>query len=122
MKNLTREILLILFVLIFTQTGICHIFPKNSYPKVGSAISKRPAKVKIWFDGEVEPAFSKIRVLLNDSTEVDKKNSHVDNNNKALLEVDLKDIQPGKYHVYWTAFSKDGHRSEGDYFFIFESK
>jgi len=35
-----------------------HAFPDHSNPKVGSTLSSPPAGVYIWFDGELEPAFS----------------------------------------------------------------
>ena len=37
--------------------------------------------------------------------------------NNHLLEADLKPLDPGKYHVFWSVVSRDGHRTEGDYTF-----
>src|SRR4030095_10036979 len=44
-----------------SQTVVqAHAFPVRSDPRVGWTVATPPPKVTIWFDGELEPAFSKI--------------------------------------------------------------
>ena len=39
-----------------------HAFPDHSDPRVGATLSSPPAGAYIWFDGDLEPAFSRITV------------------------------------------------------------
>ena len=104
----------------FPSAAQCHVYPDSSSPAVGSVVTQAPKEIKIWFDGRLEAAFSGIRVMSEDSVEVDEKNSHVGKSNPVLLEVSLKDLNPGKYHVYWSAVARDGHHTYGDYIFTYK--
>lgn len=99
-----------------------HVFPLRSNPRVGWTIPVAPAKVTIWFDGELEPAFSTITVYDANQRQVDKDNCRVSGSDSSVLEVDLPALLPGTYHVYWKALSKDTHVTEGDYSFAIEKK
>ena len=95
-----------------------HAFPVRSYPRVGWTIAAAPPKVTIWFDGELEPAFSTITVYNSAKQQVDKHNSHVTGDDRNVLEVDLPPLSAGTYRVYWKALSTDTHVTEGDFTFI----
>ena len=110
----------LIFIIFIPAKAQCHVFPEKSSPEVGSTVTQAPLEIKIWFDGKLEAAFSKISVMSEDNIEVDKKDSHVDQSNPVLLEVNLKKLEPGKYHVYWNAISRDGHHTQGDFFFIYK--
>jgi len=49
-----------------------HAFPDHADPRVGSTVSEAPSEVRMWFDGEIEPVFSSIRVENADNLRVDK--------------------------------------------------
>ena len=97
-----------------------HSFPIRSEPRVGWTISAAPAKVTIWFDGELEAAFSSITVYNSSKQQVDKGNCRV--NGASVLEVDLLPLAPGVYRVYWKVLAKDTHVTEGDFSFTLEVK
>lgn len=97
-----------------------HAFPFRSEPRVGWTISAAPAKVTIWFDGELEAAFSSIMIYNSARQQVDKGNSRV--NGASVLEVDLSPLAPGVYRVYWKVLAKDTHVTEGDFSFTLEKK
>jgi methionine-rich copper-binding protein CopC len=99
-----------------------HAFPLRSEPRVGWTIPVSPPKVTIWFDGELEPAFSTITVYTSSKQQVDKGNSRVSGPDSSVLEVDLPPLAPGTYHVYWKALSKDTHVTEGDFTFAINKK
>jgi len=84
---------------------------------VGWTVSIAPAKVTIWFDGELEPAFSTITVYNSAKRQVDKNNSRVGGSDNTVLEVDLPPLPAGIYRVYWRVLSKDTHVTEGDFTF-----
>ena len=99
-----------------------HAFPIRSDPRVGWTVSQPPSKVIIWFDGELEPAFSMIEVRNWTKQRIDKGNSRVNSSDPSVLEVDLPVLSPGTYRVYWKVLSKDTHITEGDFFFTISDK
>ena len=106
----------------FPAVGLGHAFPIRSEPRVGWTLASSPLKVTIWFDGELEPAFSTILVYSATKQQVDKGNSRVNGSDASVLEVDLPALAPGTYHVYWKALSKDTHVTQGDFSFAIEKK
>jgi methionine-rich copper-binding protein CopC len=101
---------------------LAHAFPIRSEPRVGWTIAAPPPKVTIWFDSELERAFSTISVYNSAKQQVDKGNSRVNGPDASVLEVDLPPLAPGTYHVYWKALAKDTHITEGDFSFAINKK
>ena len=99
-----------------------HAFPVRSDPRVGWTVRVSPAKVTIWFDGELETAFSTIAVYNSAKQRVDKHNGRVSPSDAMVLEVDIPPLPPGNYRVQWSAVAKDTHRTEGDFFFTVREK
>jgi copper resistance protein C len=94
-----------------------HAFPDHSDPKVGSTVAGSPASVRIWFDGDLEPAFSTLMVHTMSGMMVDKGNGHVDPEDPTLLEVSVPPLPAGTYLVMWNVVARDGHRTMGQYTF-----
>jgi copper resistance protein C len=101
---------------------LAHAFPVHSEPRVGRTIATPPSKVTIWFDGELEPAFSTITVYNSAQQQVDKGDSHTSPDDASVLQVDLPILGPGTYRVYWKVLAKDTHVTEGDFSFAIEKK
>ncbi len=99
-----------------------HAFPIRSEPRVGWTIPSSPPKVTIWFDGELEPAFSTIAVYNSAKQRVDKGNSRVNPADGTVLEVDLPTLASGTYRVYWKVLATDTHVTEGDFSFTIAGK
>jgi len=110
---------LLLLSFLLTLPGICHghAFPDHSNPKVGATLTAAPVGVYIWFDGDLEPAFSSIMVHDASGRMVNQLNSRVNPSNTRLLEVGLPPLPAGTYHVMWNVVSRDGHRTSGDFSF-----
>jgi methionine-rich copper-binding protein CopC len=94
-----------------------HAFPDHSEPKVGATISSSPTQVRIWFDSDLEPAFSKLMVHNADNKMMNTKDSRVDPSDPKLLEVVVPPLPPGIYIVIWNVVARDGHRTMGQYTF-----
>ena len=105
------------FLCIFPETCTGHAFPDHSDPKVGATISASPDRVRIWFDSELEPAFSSIMVHSADGKMVDKRDGRVNPSDPTLLEVSVPKLAPGTYRVFWNVVARDTHRTMGDYSF-----
>jgi methionine-rich copper-binding protein CopC len=89
-----------------------HVFPDHSDPRVGHTLDAPPPRVRIWFDGAIEPVFSTLRVEDGDGHRVDGNDSRVSPDG-LLLEVSLPPLPPGRYQVFWSVVARDGHRTEG---------
>ena len=92
-----------------------HAFPDHAEPRVGASVSPSPSEVRIWFDGEIEPVFSTIRVEDENKRRIDRGDGGVSPQDNRLLAVRIPKLAPGKYRVYWSVVARDGHRTEGDY-------
>jgi methionine-rich copper-binding protein CopC len=116
MKDVSRVFALLLMMVAISEVG-AHAFLDHAAPAVGSVIHGSPAQVRLWFTQELEPAFSTVKVLDRNGTQVDKQDKQVDRANPALLQVSLPELAPGKYRVVWRALSVDTHVTEGDFTF-----
>ncbi len=94
-----------------------HAFPDHSDPKVGSTVSGSPSQVRIWFDGDLEPAFSTLMVHNADGKMIDKRDSRVGPADPKLLQVSVPPLPPGTYLVIWNVVARDGHRTNGQFTF-----
>lgn len=95
-----------------------HAFPTHSSPAVGATLAQAPTAVKIWFDGELEPVFSTLRVQNAAGEAVGAGKGEVDSKNHYLLETALPShLAPGTYKVTWSVISHDGHHTEGHFAF-----
>jgi methionine-rich copper-binding protein CopC len=92
-----------------------HAFPDHAEPRVGTTLEAPPAEVRVWFDGEIEPVFSTIRVENSDKQRVDKGDARVSPADRRLLVVSVPPLSSGKYRVFWSVVARDGHRTDGDF-------
>jgi methionine-rich copper-binding protein CopC len=54
-----------------------HAFPEHAEPRVGATVAVPPDAMRLWFDGALEPAFSRIRVQIAGGERVDQGDGHV---------------------------------------------
>src|SRR5260370_11371557 len=67
-----------------------HAFPDHFDPRVGHTVEAPPTQVRIWFDGEIEPVFSSIRVENAEKQQVDNKDGRVSPQDPPRLEGGLR--------------------------------
>src|SRR5262249_43495670 len=91
-----------------------HAFPDHSEPRVGHTVDA-PSSVRVWFDGDIEPVFSTIRVEDEGKRRVDSGDARVDAKDHTLLEVGVPALPPGRYRVIWSVVARDGQRREGSF-------
>ena len=95
-----------------------HAFMVRAEPRVGSKVKKAPSEVRVWFSETVQQASSTIKVFDGSGKQVDKKDTHLDPANRALLHVSLAPaLPPGTYRVIWRVTSVDTHVTNGDFRF-----
>lgn len=110
----------IAYALLNAGHAVAHARLDRADPKVGSAVDASPAEVKIWFTDDLDLSGTSIEVLDTAGKRVDKKDLHVDPNDKSVAAVSLPHLPPGKYKVVWHALCPEGHKTRGD--FTFEVK
>lgn len=106
-----------LWGLLTPQTTLAHAFPEHMEPRVGAVVDNLPNQVRIWFDADLEPAFSTLRVLDTQGRQVNRDPGQVNAGQPRLLEARLPPLSRGVYHVFWRVIARDGHATEGDYSF-----
>jgi copper resistance protein C len=94
-----------------------HAFLDHASPAVGSAVPTAPANVTIWFTQDLEPAFSSITVTNEAGQRVDLGNAVVVAGHPDELQVGLKPLPAGTYHVSWHVVSVDTHPTQGNFTF-----
>ncbi len=94
-----------------------HSFLDRAEPRAGSTLTTSPPRVRLWFTGALEPAYSRMHVVNAAGARVDAGDSQVDAANRAVLTVSLPALPPGGYTVVWRIVSVDMHVSEGTFSF-----
>ena len=95
-----------------------HAFLVRAEPRVGSKVNKVPAEVRVWFSETVQAGVSSIHVFDVSGKQVDKKDTHSDRANRAVLCVSLLPaLIPGTYKVIWRVTSMDTHLTDGNFHF-----
>jgi methionine-rich copper-binding protein CopC len=110
-------VLSLAFASVLPEASWGHAFPDHSDPKVGSTVSASPAQVRIWFDSDLEQAFSTLMVHNADGKMIDKRDTRVGPADPKLLQVSVPPLPPGIYLVIWNVVARDGHRTNGQFSF-----
>ena len=110
--------LLAMLVLGHTAAGWAHAFPEHAEPGAGARLTAAPHEVLIRFDRMLESNFSSLHVEDHQGHRVDVGKTKLSKDDLHLLQVCLPPLKPGTYRVIWSAFSLDGHRTQGDYSFV----
>jgi hypothetical protein len=87
----------------------------KSVPARRAVLSRPPARVQLWFNERLEPAFSQLSVLDQQGTQVDLKDPHVGSDDATRLSVSLPPLEPGVYVVKFRVLSVDGHVVESEF-------
>jgi hypothetical protein len=115
-KRSVQVLVNLLFALLPT-VAFPHAMPEKSDPGAGAELHQAPPIVSILFDSELEPIFSRLIVRNAAGKQVSDGNGTVASKDATTLTTRLTEHAKGTYHVYWSAVSRDGHRTEGDYTF-----
>ena len=117
-KRLLHLVVAVLSVIAAAEQVEAHAFLVRAEPRVGSKVNKVPAEVRVWFSETVQAGASSIHVFDVSGKQVDKKDTHSDRTNRAVLCVSLiPALTPGSYKVIWRVTSADTHVTSGDFHF-----
>jgi methionine-rich copper-binding protein CopC len=117
-KQLVPFVVAMLSVIAAVVRVEAHAFLVRAEPRVGSKVNKTPTEVRVWFSETVEAGVSSIKVFDVSGKQVDKKDTHSDRTNRAILCVSvIPALTPGTYKVIWRVTSMDTHVTDGDFHF-----
>ena len=111
------KLVLLIFVSLGGTPALAHAFLDRALPAVGSTVHESPREIRLWFTQQLEPAFSKVRVVDKTGKQVDAGDSHVDTADPTVITTTVSALAPGTYRVIWRVVSIDTHVTEGDFTF-----
>lgn len=116
--TIARALAVTSMAIVLTVSGAgAHAFLDRAEPRAGSTLKASPPRVRLWFTGALEPAYSRVHVVNAAGERVDAGDSQVDAANRAVLTVTVPALAAGTYKVVWRILSVDTHVSEGDFSF-----
>ena len=117
-RRLVPFVVVVLSVIAAAARVEAHAFLVRAEPRVGSKVHKAPTEVRVWFSEVVQASVSSIQVVDVNGKQMDKKDTHSDRTNRAVLCVSLiPRLTPGTYKVNWRVTSADTHVTSGDFHF-----
>ena len=117
-KQLLPFVIAILAVIVAAVRVEAHAFLVRAEPRVGSNVNKAPTEVRVWFSEPVQGDVSSIKVFDARGKQVDKKDTHSDRTNPAVLCVSvIPALTAGSYKVVWQVTSSDTHITDGNFHF-----
>ena len=117
-KRLVPFVVVVLNVITAAVRVEAHAFLIRAEPRVGSKVNKVPTEVRVWFSETVQARVSSIQVFDVSGKQVDKKDTHSDRANRAVICVSLIPAPtPGSYKVVWRVTSADTHVTSGNFHF-----
>ena len=103
-----------LIAMMTASAAYAHAFLDHAEPRVGSTIPSSPKEVVLFFNQNLEPAFSSVEVSDANGARVDQGKPRI---SASTMRVGVKPLPPGTYRVRWQVLSVDTHTTEGNFTF-----
>ncbi len=90
----------------------------RAHPPPNASLIRPPARVQVWFNEELDTKGSKLTVWNEKGEQVDRGDSKVSLDNRAIIQVGLAPLPPGRYTVKWRAMADDDREvTQGEFTF-----
>ena len=99
------------------QPALAHSKLVRSSPAARGTVAQAPARVQLWFNERIEPAFAELSVWSKAGARVDSGDLEVDPDDPLAISVGVAPLAPGVYTVRYRVLSVDGHVAEADFTF-----
>lgn len=105
-------------ILLIAAAGLAqaHTKPAGQEPAPDSTVAP-PAQACVTFSGAIEAALSHLTVSDTSGRQVNRQPSSVQAGPRPRLCAPLPPLEAGSYQVRWVAVARDGHRTQGKYWF-----
>ncbi len=110
-----RRIGVALGLLLLPAAAQAHAVLVRSSPARHAVLSHPPARVELWFNERLEPAYSSVSVTDAAGAHVDFRDVTVGPDDPRRLTVSLPPLGPGRYAVRFRVLSVDGHVVEASF-------
>ena len=105
-----------------TTPVLAHAQLLKAEPARRAVLDKAPTQVRLWFNEEIEGAYTTLSVLnANKKPVTDAKPRVVSDDPKSVV-LSLPDLGPGKYSVKFRVLSVDGHVVNSSFDYTVKSK
>ncbi len=108
---------LVVGLVLVPAAASAHAYLVKSAPGRRAVVATPPARVQLWFNERLEPAFSRLSVWDARKTQVDLKDVQVAPDDPKQLSVGIPALGPGPYTVRFRVLSVDGHVVESAFAF-----
>lgn len=95
-----------------------HALLVKAEPARRAILVQTPRQIKLWFNEEIEPAYTKLAVIDAAGKSATEAKFQVPADDRKLMILTLPDLTPGKYTVKFRVLSVDGHVVESSYDFV----
>jgi methionine-rich copper-binding protein CopC len=86
-----------------------HAVLVRSSPQNRAQLSQPPARVELWFNERIEPAYARLTVEADGGARVDRADVTVGPEDARKVSVTLGSLPAGRYTVRYRVLSVDGH-------------
>ncbi|PKO84329.1 MAG: copper-binding protein [Betaproteobacteria bacterium HGW-Betaproteobacteria-11] len=94
-----------------------HALLVKAEPARRAVLTRAPHQVKLWFNEQIEPAYTRLTVVDATDKPVTAEKFTVPEKEPKLMVLPLPELKPGKYVVKFRVLSVDGHVVESSYDF-----
>ena len=89
--------------------ALAHAVLVKAVPAQRAVLAEPPARVELWFNERLEPAYSRASVTDAAGVRVDLRDVAVAGDDPRRLSLSLPPLGPGRYPVSFRVLSVDGH-------------
>lgn len=113
--NLKKIAALALLALAAGSASLAHAHAKleASEPKAAAVLEQAPKQIRLQFNSEVEPAFTKIKLVDASQAEVALPKPEPEAGNPKAFHCAVPALKAGDYQIQWSAVTRDGHKVKG---------
>ena len=116
------SIVIALSMIVHTAPVFAHAQLIKAEPARRATLDKAPTEVRLWFNEEIEGAYTSLSVLgANKKPVTDAKPQVVSDDPKSIV-LPLSELRPGKYTVKFRVLSVDGHIVDESFNFKVKNK
>lgn len=101
----------------FSAGAQAHALLVKAEPARRAVLTQAPKQVKLWFNEQIEPAYTRLSVVDATDKPVTAEKFTVPEKEPKLMVLPLPELKPGKYMVKFRVLSVDGHVVESSYDF-----
>lgn len=95
--------------------AFAHAQLQASEPKAGAVLAQAPKQLRVQFDIDVEPLFTKIKLVDAKLGDVELPRATPEKDSAKAFHVALPPLKSGDYRVRWTTVTRDGHKMSGEF-------